>query len=166
MFHIDPRLTAVFILFFFALGLYTIYTGIKLSKKERVRDPKARWYTNVRALTGIEYTLLAIVLAVNLGITVGFFPVSFSIIVVPFYYLVLLLAAGIMFLIIFQSIFVTNRRRREAAQKIRAANEARVVTPNHQSETAKAYPSAEQLAHKRDRRRKAAAARRRQSGRA
>jgi hypothetical protein len=163
----DPRFTAIFILIFLALGIFTVYSSNKRLQKTRARGQKAHWFTDVSTLTGSEYILLAVVLAVNLCITIGLFPVSISLLVVPIYYLVILLAAAVMLLIIYQSIFVTNRQRREAAQRIRQLDESRAATAVQQDDAeAKTHLSSEQQARKRDRRKKAAAARRRQAGRA
>lgn len=166
-FHFDPRLTALFIIIFLALGVFTVYSSNKRLQKTRARGQKAHWYTDVSILTGSEYILLAVVLAVNLCISIGLFPESISLLVIPIYYLVLLLAAAVMLLIIYQSIFVTNRRRREAAQRIRQLDESRAAAAVQQDEAeTKTHLTSEQQARKRDRRRKAAAARRRQAGRA
>jgi succinate dehydrogenase/fumarate reductase cytochrome b subunit len=162
MLHIDPRLTGIFILLFLALGLFNIYMSSKRIKAQQQRGEKAHWYSNVTYLTGLEYALLAIVLAINLGITVGIFPISWGIAIIPAYLLVLILAAIVMLVIIYQSVIVAGRRRR---QKMQAEAESS-ATHESTTTTSKSELSPEQRARKRDRRRKAAAARRRQSGRA
>jgi succinate dehydrogenase/fumarate reductase cytochrome b subunit len=162
MLHIDPRLTGIFIILFLALGLFNIYMSSKRIKAQQQRGEKAHWYSNVTYLTGLEYALLAIVLAINLGITVGIFPIAWGIAIIPAYLLVLLLAALVMLVIIYQSVIVAGRRRR---QKMQAEAESS-ATHESTTTTSKSELSPEQRARKRDRRRKAAAARRRQSGRA
>ena len=160
MFHIDPRFLAIFLVLFFAMGAFNIYMGARRVKVLRQHGHKAVWYTQVGYLTGIEYTLLGIVLLLNGGISSGILPTSLAIIVVPAYIGVLILAALVLAVIFFQRIAA---RRRLASRKAVPATPSTSTTKEQEMtpEQRAAYSQ-----RKRERRQKAAAARRRQTGRA
>jgi hypothetical protein len=160
MFHIDPRFLAIFVILFFIMGAFNIYMGSRRVKILRQHGYATAWYKQVGYLTGIEYTLLGVVLLLNGGITSGILPSSLTPIIVPAYIGVLVLAAIVLVVIFVQRM---NARRRLAAR-----NTTPPPTTPHDLE--KPEQSSEQRAlqaqRKRERRQKAAAARRRQTGRA
>src|SRR5437879_4101055 len=104
MIHLDPRFTAIISVLFIAMGLYNLYVGQKRMQLLRSRGNQAVWYKQVGILTGIEYSLLGVVLLLNLGISTGFFPESMAAIVVPLYTIVLVLAAAVLLLILLQAL--------------------------------------------------------------
>ena len=160
MFHIDPRFVVIFLVLFFVMGAFNIYMGARRVKILRQHGYKAVWYKQVGYLTGIEYTLLGIVLLLNGGISTGIFPTSLAVIVVPAYIGVLILAALVLVVIFFQRI--TARRR------LASRNNTSTTAPTHTTERQEMTPEqrAASTQRKRERRQKAAAARRRQTGRA
>ncbi|GCE16420.1 hypothetical protein [Dictyobacter kobayashii] len=162
MIHLDPRFTAIISVLFIAMGLYNMYVGQKRMRLLRDRGNPAVWYKQVGILTGIEYSLLGVVLLLNLGISTGFFPESVATIVVPLYTLVLVLAAAVLLLILLQTLSASRRRVRKTP--LSTPQELEQEEVGNQELTAE--QRATQARHRRERRKKAAAARRRQSGRA
>lgn len=160
MFHIDPRFLGIFLVLFFVMGAFNIYMEVRRVKILRQHGYKAVWYKQVGYLTGIEYTLLGIVLLLNGGISTGLFPTSLAVFVVPAYIGILILAALVLAVIFFQRI---SARRRLASSRITS-----MTTPAHTAERHEMTPEqrATSAQRKRERRQKAAAARRRQTGRA
>ncbi|GER91444.1 hypothetical protein KDW_56060 [Dictyobacter vulcani] len=162
MIHLDPRFTALISVLFIGMGLYNLYVGLKRLRASQARGYNLVWYKQVGILTGIEYSLLGIVLLLNLGISTGSFPDSLAVIIVPLYTVVLVLAAAVLVLILLQGIAASRRRSTKATtaptvQQDATDNPVRERTPEEQ---------AAQDRRRRERRKKAAAARRRQSGRA
>ncbi|GCE28352.1 hypothetical protein KDA_38360 [Dictyobacter alpinus] len=162
MIHLDPRFTAIISVLFIVMGLFNLYVGLKRLRTLRARGYKTTWYKQVGLLTGIEYSLLGIVLLLNLGISTGFFPDSLAAVIVPLYTIVLVLAAAVLLLILFQGITASRRRSQNAKAPITTPQE---VAGSVEKEL-NPQQRAEQERRRRDRRKKAAAARRRQSGRA
>ncbi|GLV56232.1 hypothetical protein KDH_30740 [Dictyobacter sp. S3.2.2.5] len=162
MIHLDPRFTAIISILFIAMGLYNIYVGQRRMRAMRTRGDKVVWYKQVGILTGIEYSLLGVVLLLNLGISTGLFPNAMAAIVVPLYTIVLILAAAVLLLILLQTLAATRRRARRASTT--ASQAAASDETDQQGRTVKQQTT--QIRHRRERRKKAAAARRRQSGRA
>lgn len=162
MIHLDPRFTAIISVLFIAMGLYNIYVGQRRMRVMRARGDKVIWYKQVGILTGIEYSLLGVVLLLNMGISTGLFPDSMAAIVVPLYTIVLILAAAVLLLILLQTL-AANRRRSHRTSTSAAPTTISEETEQQQRTTEE---HALQARHRRERRKKAAAARRRQSGRA
>ncbi|GHO82901.1 hypothetical protein [Dictyobacter formicarum] len=162
MIHLDPRFTAIISVLFIAMGLYNCYIGQKRMRLMRARGDKTAWYKQVGILTGIEYSLLGVVLLLNLGISTGFFPESMAAIVVPLYTIVLLLAAAVLLLILLQTLAASRRRSRRTSTPVHQP----IVSEEPEQQKLTAEQLAIQIRHRRERRKKAAAARRRQSGKA
>ncbi|GCE02866.1 hypothetical protein [Dictyobacter aurantiacus] len=162
MIHLDPRFTAIISILFIAMGLYNIYVGQKRMRAMRSRGDKVAWYKQVGILTGIEYSLLGVVLLLNLGISTSLFPDSMAAIVVPLYTIVLVLAAAVLLLILLQTLAATRRRARRTSTPTARTTVSEGTEPQERP----ADQRATQIRHRRERRKKAAAARRRQSGRA
>ena len=162
MIHLDPRFTAIISVLFIAMGLYNIYIGQKRMRLIRARGDKTTWYKQVGILTGIEYSLLGVVLLLNLGISIGFFPESMAAVVVPLYITVLALAAAVLLQILLQTLAASRRRSRRTPT---SAHQATASEEAEQQELT-AEQRVTRIRHRRERRKKAAAARRRQSGKA
>jgi hypothetical protein len=156
----DPRVLSIFVLIFLLLGVYNVLVlGSRRLREARERNRPISWYKQINVLTGIEYTLLALVFMLSVVSRSGILPPSLRGLIFPFYLVLLLAAAGIAGFVIRQSITnARNLRAVSAAKEAASQNETVTSLDGQQREV--------DLQRKRERRRNAAAARRRRAGKA
>jgi membrane protein implicated in regulation of membrane protease activity len=167
--NFDPRLLALFLILFIALGIFSILTGRRRLRQAQQAQQKTAWYKQISILTGIEYILLALAFLLNIAISYGWIPRSVDSLVLPFYLIVLLASALLAGVVIYQGITSVRRRRTTGIQTVTKqaktvnssaaadVEDERDITPEER---------AKQAQKRRERRHKAALARRRRTGKA
>jgi hypothetical protein len=156
----DPRVLSIFVLVFLLLGVYNVLVlGSRRLREARERNRPIAWYKQINVLTGIEYTLLALVFMLSVVTRSDILPLSLRGLIFPIYLVLLLAAAGIAGFVIRQSF--TNARNLRAASADKATASQNDTTASLDREQQKV-----DLERRRERRRNAAAARRRRAGKA
>ena len=161
----DPRVLIIFSVVFGLLGLYNIYQGLKRIREAQARGQTLVWYKQINLLTGVEFSLLALVFLTSISIREKILPSSLSGIIAPFYLVVLLITAVMAGLVIRQSFSNARRARERTSVQITQSNRTDDANKNIDGELTPEERTAN-LQRRRERRRNAAAARRRRAGKA
>ncbi len=161
----DPRILIIFSVVFGLLGLYNIYQGLKRIREAQARGQTLAWYKQINLLTGIEFTLLALVFLLSLSNLEKILPSSLKAIIAPFYLVVLLITAVMAGLVIRQSFSNARRARGRTSVQTTQSNRTDNASENIDVELTPEERTAN-LQRRRERRRNAAAARRRRGGKA
>ncbi len=161
----DPRILIIFCVVFGLLGIYNIYQGLKRIREAQARGQTLVWYKQINLLTGVEFSLLALVFLTSISIREKILPGSLSGIIAPFYLVVLLITAVMAGLVIRQSFSNARRARGQTSVQITQSNQADDASKGIDDELTPEQRTAN-LQRRRERRRNAAAARRRRAGKA
>jgi hypothetical protein len=158
----DPRVASIISVIFAAMGVISLYIGVKRIRSARQAGQRLRWYKQINFLAGLEYILLAVVFVLGPLNRAGILAPSVTNVTVPLY-VVLLFAAAIFAGLVIHRVLVdirTSRLRRQQAVGVLQTPTQPVVKvlPKDDTET--------QAQRQRERRKNAAAARRRRAGKA
>ena len=166
----NPVFLSIFVFVFILLGFYNVALGVRRMREAAARNQPIRWYRQINFLTGIEYTLLALVFLLSLTSRYNSISPGLKSIVVPIYLLLLVGAAVFAGLVIRQGISNARNMRRQTAAPVAKSNGTVRANGNVklalEEEDDPDTQRAANLERKRERRRNAAAARRRRAGKA
>jgi hypothetical protein len=153
----NPFLLTFIGLLFLGIGFFSIVLARKRLQQARALGQPAVWYKNLGLLTGLEYTLLGIIIFLNL---LGSQIPAQS----PLRAAVDIIFAGILLLaiiLLLAVVFTMLRQPRRTRQTLQAVSTVEADAHRQSPEE-----QAAETQRKRERRQKAAAARRRHAGRA
>ena len=166
----SPLFLNILSFIFILLGIYNIALGLRRMREARLRNQPVRWFRQLNLLTGIEYTLLALVFLLSMASRSGTLPAALQQILVPVYFLLLISAAVFAGLVIRQGIRNARNLRMQSAAPVTTSNQTTRANGNTKLAQAEVDDPAMQrsanLQRRRERRRNAAAARRRRAGKA
>jgi len=166
----SPVFLSIFIFVFILLALYNVVLGIRRMREAAARNQPIRWYRQLNFLTGVEYTLLALVFVLSMVSRDTNLSPGLKQLVVPIYLVLLISAAVFAGLVIRQGIRnARNMRGQSAAQAGRSNGTVRANGSARLAATEEDEPVGQRTANlqrRRDRRKNAAAARRRRAGKA
>jgi hypothetical protein len=152
----NPFLLTLIGVLFLGIGFFSIVLARKRLQQARALGQQAIWYKNLGLLTGLEYTLLGIIIFLNLLGSQIPAQSPFRVAVDIIFAGILLLAIILLLAVVFT--MLRQRPKRQALQTVSTAEaNADRLSPEEQ---------AAETQRKRERRQKAAAARRRRAGRA
>jgi len=165
----NPVFLSIFIFVFILLALYNVVLGIRRMREAAARNQPIRWYRQLNFLTGIEYTLLALVFVLSIASRSNTLSPSLKQLVVPIYLVLLIGAAVFAGLVIRQGI--SNARNMRAQSAVPGGRNNGTVRANGNARLAlmEDEPAGQRTANvqrRRERRKNAAAARRRRAGKA
>jgi hypothetical protein len=153
----NPFLLTVIGVLFLGIGFFSIVLARKRLQHARALGQPAVWYKNLGLLTGLEYTLLGIIIFLNLLGSQIPAPSPFRAAIDIVFAGILLLAIILLLVVVFTML----RQPRPTRQALQAAS-----TVEADAERQSPEERAAEAQRKRERRQKAAAARRRHTGRA
>lgn len=166
----SPLFLSILSFIFILLGFYNVALGLRRMREARTRKQEVRWFRQLNLLTGIEYTLLALVFLLSMASRSGSVTPALQQFLVPVYFLLLISAAVFAGLVIRQGISNARNLRSQGAAPVTTSN--RTVRTNGNTKLAQAEADdlemqrSVNLQRRRERRRNAAAARRRRAGKA
>jgi hypothetical protein len=166
----SPIFLSIFVFVFLLLAFYNVVQGIRRMREAAARNQPIRWYRQLNFLTGIEYTLLALVFVLSMASRSNSLSPGLKQLVVPIYLVLLIGAAVFAGLVIRQGISNARGMRRQAAapstrsnETVRANGNAKLAVEEEDEPVGQRTAN---LQRRRERRRNAAAARRRRAGKA
>ena len=149
----DPRILGAIGFLFLGLGSVTVVLARKRQRQARALGQPTVWYKDLILLTGLEYTLLGIIVFLNMAksLVPPQFQSPFA-----FFFTGILLVTVVLLLAVVFLLLKQPRQMRQAPQAV-TTGEADTRSPEERDAEAQ---------RKRERRQIAAAARRRRAGRA
>ena len=160
----SPVFLSIFIFVFLLLAFYNVVLGMRRMREAAARNQPIRWYRQLNFLTGIEYTLLALVFVLSIASRSNSLSPGLKQLVVPIYLVLLIGAAVFAGLVIRQGISnARSMRGQSAAQAGRSNGNARLAAVEEDEPVEQRTANVQR---RRERRKNAAAARRRRAGKA